>query len=332
MARSPSSMPSSMLTSRMLAPLRTCSSATSRRGAVVAGLDQLGELGRAGDVGALADHEEVRVGPDGERLEAAPVREAVGRRRPARRQRRATASAMARMCSGVVPQQPPTRFTRPASANSRSSPRRRLGLLVVAAERVRQAGVRVAAHERRRDRRELGQVRPHLARAERAVDADGERPRVRDRGAERVDRLPGQRAAALVGDGDRDDDRQPRAAALEHLVDREQRRLGVQRVEDGLDQQDVDAAVEEPAHLLGVGVAHLVEGDRPRRSRSFTSGEIESVRFVGPMRAGHEARRDRACAPSSAARTPRARAAPPRRSARRRPPRGRSRPARSPSR
>ena len=39
-------------------------------------------------------------------------------------------------------------------------------------------------------------------------------------------------------------------------------RLDVQRVEDGLGQQDVDAAVDQAAHLLVVGVAHLVEGDR----------------------------------------------------------------------
>ena len=33
-----------------------------------------------------------------------------------------TASAIARMCAGVVPQQPPTMFTRPLRANSSSSP------------------------------------------------------------------------------------------------------------------------------------------------------------------------------------------------------------------
>ena len=33
----------------------------------------------------------------------------------------ATAAAMARMCSGVVPQQPPTMFSQPSSANSRST-------------------------------------------------------------------------------------------------------------------------------------------------------------------------------------------------------------------
>ena len=40
----------------------------------------------------------------------------------------------------------------------------------------------------------------------------------------------------------------------EHLVDREDRRLGVQRVEDRLDQEEVGAAVDQAAHLLAIGV------------------------------------------------------------------------------
>ena len=67
-------MPSSMLTSMRFAPPRTCSSATSRRRRVVAGLDQPREPLRAGDVGPLADHLEVAVGPDRQRLEAGELR------------------------------------------------------------------------------------------------------------------------------------------------------------------------------------------------------------------------------------------------------------------
>ena len=37
--------------------------------------------------------------------------------------------------------------------------------------------------------------------------------------------------------------------------------LAFERVEDGLDQDDVGAAVDQPAHLLLVGVAQLVEVD-----------------------------------------------------------------------
>ena len=85
----------------------------------VALLDQVREAARAGDVGALADHREVRVGADREGLEAAEAGDAARRRGGTRGGTSATASAMARMCASVVPQQPPTRLTSPLCANSR---------------------------------------------------------------------------------------------------------------------------------------------------------------------------------------------------------------------
>ena len=54
--------------------------------------------------------------------------------------------------------------------------------------------------------------------------------------------------------------------------------------------QQVGAAVEEAADLLGVGGAHLVEASRRGRPGRSTSGEIESVRFVGPIEPDDEAR------------------------------------------
>ena len=119
-------MPSSMLTSMICAPLSTCWRATSSAGLVVAGHDQLAELGRAGDVGALADVDEVRMsGAMVERLEAATgacsgcgLRDGDAARMPS------TASAIAAMCSGVVPQQPPTMLTKPAAARTRAAARR----------------------------------------------------------------------------------------------------------------------------------------------------------------------------------------------------------------
>ena len=73
-----------------------------------------------------------------------------------------------------------------------------------------------------------------------------------------------------------------RPARSKYALDREQRRLGVQRVEHGLDQQQVGAAVDQRRR-------------RPRRTRatsssnvtlrapgSLTSGEIDAVRLVGP--------------------------------------------------
>ena len=45
----------------------------------------------------------------------------------------------------------------------------------------------------------------------------------------------------------------------EDLLAGEDRRLGVQRVEDRLDQDDVGAAVDQAAQLLAIGDAQIVE-------------------------------------------------------------------------
>ena len=67
------------------------------------------------------------------------------------------------------------------------------------------------------------------------------------------------------------------------------RRLGVERVEDGLDQEEVGAARDEPFDLLAIGGAQLVEGDRAEAG----IGDVGRDRggAVGrPERAGDEAR------------------------------------------
>src|SRR5699024_1641858 len=91
-------------------------------------LDQLLEPGAAGDVGALADVDEVQFGRDDKRLKPGQARVA-GEGHAAtspvsgkiRGGRPSTASAIARMWSGVVPQQPPMMLTRPDWANSAST-------------------------------------------------------------------------------------------------------------------------------------------------------------------------------------------------------------------
>ena len=75
---------------------------------------------------------------------------------------------------------------------------RGLGRLVVAAERVRQTGVRVAAHGDRRDARERLDVGAHLGGAERAVDADDHRAR-RARSRPRTPRASDRTACARSG-------------------------------------------------------------------------------------------------------------------------------------
>ena len=66
----------------------------------------------------------------------------------------------------------------------------------------------------------------------------------------------------------------PRASRC--LVGCDERGLGVQRVEHRLDQDEVDAAVEQAVDLLAVDALHLVEGD----------GAVARVVDVGRHRQG----------------------------------------------
>jgi len=81
---------------------------------------------------------------------------------------------------------------------------------------------------------------------------------------EGIDGLTREGARAGVGDRDGDHDRKPNAERFEDFVDRDQRRLRIQGVEDRLDEQDVDLAFDERLDLLPVGLRQLVEAKSPR--------------------------------------------------------------------
>ena len=83
------------------------------RAGEVVGLDQLLEARRAGNVGALADiHERRFAHDDVERFEAAQALRGHCRRHGAWCVLAETTLTIAAMCSGVVPQQPPTMLTK----------------------------------------------------------------------------------------------------------------------------------------------------------------------------------------------------------------------------
>src|SRR5581483_2586959 len=89
----------------------------------IAGEDQLRKLWRAGDVRALADHHETHLGRDIQRLEAGKTQRAhthFANSESFLGAHPCTASAIALICGGVVPQQPPTMFNQPFSAHSRN--------------------------------------------------------------------------------------------------------------------------------------------------------------------------------------------------------------------
>ena len=231
------------------------------RGRVVAGLDQVPEAGGAGDVGALADVDEQGVLGDGQRLEAGqPQRRPRLGRRPRRppstaagdrgdvRRRRAAAAA------DEVDEPAVGELRRGRRRSPRASRRTR---------RRRWAGRR--SDSRRRTCRRCGRARrcraasPWRPSAQLRPTSSG--LHVPDRVPERLGDLAGQRAPGGVGDRAGDHHRPAAAALLEQRLQREDRRLGVQRVEDRLDEQHVGAAVDQPVGLLQVGRDQLVEGD-----------------------------------------------------------------------
>ena len=134
-------------------------------------------------------------------------------------------------------------------------------LLVVRAHLVRQARVRMTRDPGRRHPGEILDERTHLRRAQGAVDSHDEGVRVLDREPERVDRLAREVAAAAVDRREGDPERKLRRL-VEGGCDRS---LRVERVEDRLDQQEIDRASRETADLFGIGVADLVEGVRTER-------------------------------------------------------------------
>ena len=109
-----------------------------------------------------------------------------------------------------------------------------------------------------------------------------------DRNVERLYGLTGQGAAALVDDGDRNHDGKTDLLLGKDIVDRAERGLGIERVEDRFDEQKVDASVDQSSHLLRVGLSRFVERERPEPRVIDVRAEAQGL-VERPDRAGHEA-------------------------------------------
>ncbi len=146
-------------------------------------------------------------------------------------------------------------------------PRGHFGRFIEAgvAHRIGQAGIGVAGDEGiRRGLGEFLQIGPHEGGAQCAVQPYGQRLGVAHAGPECGHGLAGQHAPGGVGHGATNDDGQPLAGLLKHFIDGEQRRLGVEGVENGFHQNDVGAAAHQGAGLLGIGCAQGLEIDIAR--------------------------------------------------------------------
>ena len=134
------------------------------------------------------------------------------------------------------------------------------GALVIEAEFVGKTRIRIGADQGVGDARQFRDVAAHLLGAERAIQPDGEGAGMPQRVPERLRGLARKGAAGKICDRTRDHDRQDHAALLEHRPGGSDRRLGVERVEDRLDQDQFGAAIHQAAHLLHVGRLDPIEG------------------------------------------------------------------------
>ena len=135
---------------------------------------------------------------------------------------------MARIWSGVVPQQPPAMF-------------------------------RVADDRYVAEGGDFLHQRQESVGPERTIHAEGRQRIMPHGGVERLQRLPRQRSPALVAHAYRHDD----GESFLHRLHRIQRCLHVQRVERRFDEQQVHAALDESLDLLAVARRHLIETVRP---------------------------------------------------------------------
>ena len=228
---------------------------------VVAGFDELGELRRAGDVGALADHE-VGAGDGREGQGAGEGHLGLHHRAFAHglfleglRDGGDVLGGVAAATAGDVAQVAVGELAHKAGHVVR------LEIEAGGREGIWQAGVRVAGDKGIGLAGELGEKRPHEIGSDGAVEADGERIVVPHGVPIGADRLRGDHGLAATPDGGGDHEREFDFVLGEHFLDGDERSLGVEGVEDRFDEQQVHAAGDQGAHLAAVVGFALVEGD-----------------------------------------------------------------------
>ncbi len=220
--------------------------------------DEVLELAAPVDVGPLADDDGAVVLFDGEEVDPAHPEAPLGLRLPGR------------LPLGHLGEELDVLRRGPAAAPDDVEPAARREALELLGNEVRrlvelavligEPGIRVAREERRGNLRERADVGGHELGPRGAVQPDGDRIKVLDARVEGLDALPGEHGAHGL-DGARQHHGEARARLGEVPAHGEAGGLGVHRVERGLDEQDVGAAVDEAADLLTVGGDELVEGD-----------------------------------------------------------------------
>ena len=222
--------------------------------------DQTGKFGRAGDVRAFADVDKVHLGGDCQPLQTAQQGRVA---RLGERSRGVMAHDLLQLedvlrGGAAAASHDVQQTTLQVVADHLG---KHLRGLVITARDIRQSGIRVGRDAAGGNGSQPLQVGQQVAGSEGAIQADREQRCVGERGAEGLDGLPRKGATALVGQRARDHHRQ----ATTCLLDSIEGRFGIERVEDGLDQDDVGTALHQPLDLLLIGSGQLGEGYLARR-------------------------------------------------------------------
>ena len=135
--------------------------------------------------------------------------------------------------------------------------------LIIAAKFIGQAGIRVQTDEGVGDTGQVFDIRPQIVRAQRAIEPDEQRFGMTNGVPERFGGLAGQGAPAAVRDRAGNHHRHPFPGGLEEFFYRVNGRLAVQRIEDGFDQQQVGAAIQQTLDRFGVTRLQFGERDIP---------------------------------------------------------------------
>jgi hypothetical protein len=128
-----------------------------------------------------------------------------------------------------------------------------------------QAGVRYAGDGNRAELAEEADRIAHVLGPGRAVQADHVHPEGLERRQHRGDVGPEQHLAAVRQQRDGGVDRQRAPGALERLAGAEDRGLDLEDVLGGLNDDQIDAAVDQAGRLLGEDLDELREADLSQR-------------------------------------------------------------------
>ena len=222
---------------------------------VVAVQDQFREGARAGDVGAFANIDEQRIVADVDRLQTGQAQTFFDLWCQARRALRDDI----RNCFDVL-------WRGATTTAGDIEPTRRCPLLMNAANSAGNSSYSAialgrpafgCADTRHRRCAHFLDVRSQFARQVRSSKTDGDQIRVAHRVVERFDDLAGERATGGVSDGAGDHHGRPVIAiqpARFVFFDGENRGFGVERIENGFDQDDIGSAVKQSAQGIAIGI------------------------------------------------------------------------------